>query len=588
MNEKSPSYMTARATAKELLGTVGPLRSIRYPSRAMASPKDEMCLASWQRWIALEKADAMELEDPALVRIRVKYAFKQCLMYCRFYPEVWYDAAIYYESLGEAENVQEATQTKPSATLREGLDANPKSWLLSFAYAEFEEAAQRYENVKSTFEKLLKDNEQEIAEIENNAQTQLTAAKSGEDNADDGDKANGVASASGSDSESENEDDGEEAKTTSNNRSVVAAVKKIEDDRDNKVQQLSEEGTVAAIMYMRALRRMEGIVSARHFFMKCLGSAHMSWQIYVASALLEHQYNEAKPPEKDGKQPLPIAVRIFTRGMKQFSENVDYILQYISFLLSIRDDTNARALFEQTSAKLDPRKARPLYARWYEYESTYGDLTSAQKLAARMAELDHSSSINLFGQRFSFLGCDPISRRDLGKMEVDAAISAPRGPPPHPLGFPPLPVPIPGSGNLIPPPVPNGFNPPVLPQFQRNASPIAPVFVPPPPPPIHPSLINLIKALPPPKGMANTITFNYAQFLELISGTDLAAAYQTLHQANTSRQTTPRVVVPPVLPTTVPVKRTAAMMVPSPDDLIALGRHNDPKDPYKKRVSGTN
>lgn len=577
--------MSARATAKELLGLIGPLRSVRYPSRTSNAPGDALCLAGWRRWLSLEKSDSLELDDQTLIRTRVKYAYKQCLMYCRFYPEVWYDAAVYYESLGEAESVQDATHTKPSATLKEGLTANPKSWLLSFAYAEVEETSQRHENVKSTFEQLMKDNENEIAAVEAEAQTNLTAIKNGDEKEEEAQKINEAASSSASDSGIEEHD--KPAKVKSGSK-LAFAIKKIEDERDRKLKILSEEGTVAAIMFMRALRRMEGIKAARQFFTKCLGSPHMSWQIYVASALLEHQYNEMKSGEKDGKQPTPIAVRIFTRGMKQFSDNVEFIQEYLSFLLSIRDDTNARALFEQTSAKLDPQKARPLYARWYEYESMYGDLTSAQKLATRMAELDQSDSISLFGQRFSYLGCDPIARRDLGIQSAESSTIVPRARPPHPLGFPPIPIPIPGSGVLPPPQHLNGFNPPVLPQFQRNGSPMPPVFVPPPPPPppIHPSLVNLIKDLPPADSLKGTITFNHAQFLELIKNLDLAVAYQTLHQAGvpaqSSRQSTPQAA--PQMAATIPAKRTAAMMIPTPDDVIALGRHNDPKDPYKKRA----
>lgn len=557
--------MTARANAKELSAIIGPLRSIRFPSRTTRSPSDEMYVSGWRRWIALEKSDALEQDDVTQLRTRVKYAYKQCLMYCRFYPEVWYDAAIYFESLNETESIQDGTHTKPSAILKEGLDANAKSWLLSFAYAEVEEQAQRNENVKQTFESMMTNNQADIDKLLASYQEKLEMARKNDSVDDEQPKLNG--SASDSDSDSEEEDHGH---ATKSNSKLAETIKQLEGEKANKLKELSEEGTVAAIMYMRALRRMEGIKAARQVFAKSIGSPHMSWQIYVASALMEHQYNEMKVSDKDGKQPTPIAVKIFTRGMKNFSENIDFVLEYLNFLLSIRDDTNARALFEQTTAKLDSVKARPLFTRWYEYESMYGDLTSAQKLAARMVEVDTSAnSLTLFGQRFSYLGCDPIARRDLGmhKLPVNPAGM----PMPPPLGFPP----IPGQGLPIPPPI--GFNPPLVSQYQRNASPMPPILAP-PPPPIHPSLVNLIRDLPPANSLDGTITFNHTEFIQLIRELDIPAAQQNLRQRSTSRQATPQAAAQP----TIPSKR-AAPTQPIPDDLIALGRHNDPRDIYKKR-----
>lgn len=35
-----------------------------------------------------------------------------------------------------------------------------------------------------------------------------------------------------------------------------------------------------------------------------------------------------------------VAIRIFELGFKLFSENVDYVVRYLQFLLSINDDTS--------------------------------------------------------------------------------------------------------------------------------------------------------------------------------------------------------------------------------------------------------
>lgn len=36
-----------------------------------------------------------------------------------------------------------------------------------------------------------------------------------------------------------------------------------------------------------------------------------------------------------------VAIRIFELGLKQFSEDVDYVIKYLQFLLSINDDNSA-------------------------------------------------------------------------------------------------------------------------------------------------------------------------------------------------------------------------------------------------------
>lgn len=82
-----------------------------------------------------------------------------------------------------------------------------------------------------------------------------------------------------------------------------------------------------------------------------------------------------------------IAKKVFKLGVGQFGEDVEYISTYIDFLISLNDDTNARAAFEKAVSKLSPEVARPLWDRWASYEYQFSDSTAIQKLDARMAEL---------------------------------------------------------------------------------------------------------------------------------------------------------------------------------------------------------
>ena len=156
-----------------------------------------------------------------------------------------------------------------------------------------------------------------------------------------------------------------------------------------------------------------------------------------------------------------VASRIFERGLDFFGDEIDYVLRYLSFLISINDESSesfrsrrtsnsdampldARALFERVIPNFSADRARPLWERWARYEYQYGDLEAALKLEKRMAEVYASGIILLFycysdylclllcsyflsfsffkkdppikrfAQRHMYLGIDAIADRDLG------------------------------------------------------------------------------------------------------------------------------------------------------------------------------
>jgi hypothetical protein len=54
-----------------------------------------------------------------------------------------------------------------------------------------------------------------------------------------------------------------------------------------------------------------------------------------------------------------VAIRIFELGFKLFSEEVDYVVRYLQFLLSINDDTS-----EQFSMPAIPADVRQMHAHY--------------------------------------------------------------------------------------------------------------------------------------------------------------------------------------------------------------------------------
>lgn len=98
-----------------------------------------------------------------------------------------------------------------------------------------------------------------------------------------------------------------------------------------------------------------------------------------------------------------VSTKIFELGMKQFASDVEFVVRYLGFLISINDDTSkcvttqgilklsttsdARALFESVISSFTPEKARPLWERWARYEYHFGDFAATQKLEKRIAEV---------------------------------------------------------------------------------------------------------------------------------------------------------------------------------------------------------
>ncbi|KAG1741373.1 hypothetical protein EDB19DRAFT_1705866, partial [Suillus lakei] len=124
-------------------------------------------------------------------------------------------------------------------------------------------------------------------------------------------------------------------------------------------------------------------------------------------ALMEYHCN------KDGG--TGVASRIFEKGLETYGDEIEFVLIYLGFLISVNDENNARALFERVITAFPPERARPLWERWARYEYQYGDLEAAQKLEKRIAEVYPSDPpIKRFAQRHTYLGTDAIAARDLG------------------------------------------------------------------------------------------------------------------------------------------------------------------------------
>jgi len=278
------------------------------------------------------------------------------------------------------------------AMLKAGIDANPSSFVLNFAYAEALEQNQNFAEVHATFEKFLDVLRRDLETVESRISS-----------------ANSSFSSNISTATQPNPTEAALAFIPPGIQSQSSSFNtQVSDEKPSKNKELSERRTeygIAWIVYMRFARRAEGLKSSRTIFAKARRDRWTPWEVYEAAALMEYHCTKA----------LDVASRIFEKGMEIFNDEVEFVLRYLGFLISVNDESNARALFERVIGTFAPERARPLWERWARYEYQFGDLAAAQKLEKRMAEVyPQDPPIKRFAERHKYLGTDAIAVRDLG------------------------------------------------------------------------------------------------------------------------------------------------------------------------------
>jgi cleavage stimulation factor subunit 3 len=324
--------MTARACLVELTNLTRGLRRETIPRLPPAPGYDgeddwNYQVALWKKWIKWEKEDPIVLskEDPAAFRNRIIYAYKQALMALRFWPDMWFEAAEYcFDNDMEAQGME---------FLKQGLQANPESTLLTFKYAERLEhstpaqdgeaaAVHKGQLVRKPYNDLLDTLYALYAKMQTREKDEI--AKIEEEMAGDDDQ-----------SPIDDDDDEEDQRPTSQNPKE----QKINEVKEkSKVEMLKLSKVISAVWInlMRAMRRIQGhgrvnepLGGSRQIFADARKKGKITSDVYVASALIEyHCYRD------------PAALKIFERGMKLFPEDEDFALEYLKHLVNINDITS--------------------------------------------------------------------------------------------------------------------------------------------------------------------------------------------------------------------------------------------------------
>ncbi|KAG6910176.1 hypothetical protein DXG01_012625 [Tephrocybe rancida] len=387
MSDLSPAHMQARTTFRQLTNHVvalypphvpAPLNrpELLLPALPTFNASERTLVGKWKAYLKWEETNPLELEekDKAVLVGRIQSVYRKAVIRMRYYTEIWFMAYTWTNSVGKHEEALNI--------LKAGMDANPSSFLLTFAYAEALESKKEFAEVHSQFEKLINVLRVKLEDLE----ARLAA---------------------------------EEAQNTNNPPPAIlvepasqpttgSSNSQFSDDKPRKPSELTERRTeygLVWIMYMRFGRRAEGVKSSRAIFAKARKDRWTPWEVYEAAALMEYHCSEDKS----------IGSRIFEKGLEFFAGEIEYVLRYLGFLISINDETNARALFERVIGTFPAERARSLWERWARYEYQYGDLDAAQKLEKRIAEVYPTDPpIKRFAQRHTYLGTDAIAAQDLG------------------------------------------------------------------------------------------------------------------------------------------------------------------------------
>ncbi|KAF9538193.1 mRNA 3'-end-processing protein rna14 [Mortierella hygrophila] len=396
LQERSAGYMTARMMWKELRKLTDGINKNLLPRPVKWTERELHQLEQWKRYIRWEKSNPLNFEDTSALSARVAWTYKQALLSMRFYPEIWFEAANYFNEIGRADEAV--------AMLKNGCEIMPTSFLLHFAYAEMEETRKNFKESRASYEALVKNLTEKIDDMNTKVDQEVQAAKAAllaEQQLLDG-------SGAGSNKKVRDieEVDGEmREREREELKKRTKELQQYEKLARKEVEEMIKGCGLAWIMFMQFIRRTEGTSQWRHVFGRARRSNACPYQVYIAAALLEYHCT------KD----TTIAGKVFEVGYKSFADETAYVDQYLEFLIQLNDDSNARALFERALINMSPEKARPLWEKFSEYENKYGDLAAINKVEKRRREVyPDDSVISCFASRYSYNELKVIEEMDMG------------------------------------------------------------------------------------------------------------------------------------------------------------------------------
>lgn len=402
LGERSPAYMQARAILKELRGLTDNLVKPALPVQPCwilpngKTPAEErQSLQAWHRYLEWEEKNPLALDDAATLQHRVLSAYRKATMYVRFDAVVWYMAAMYCQSVKR--------DAEALAWLREGTDACPWSILLRFQYAEMALAQGQGQDASASLDDLLMYMHHQI-DVRLEAQRAACAAVDAEMDAE-----RETALQKRAQDDAPDDEDADKA-------ALADIERRMQETRSQRQAQVQADARPALdewrdalsqvwIKYMQLMRRAEGIRSARQVFGRARKSPHCTWQVYEANAMLEYHCSKDET----------VATKVFELALRIFGPDEQLVVRYLDFLISINDDTNARAVLERTVSSMPVDKAKAVWMRWADYEYSYGDTSALARLDARLMDAyPDMSRLDRAANRWRYGALDYVRVKDLG------------------------------------------------------------------------------------------------------------------------------------------------------------------------------
>ena len=426
--------MTARSSYTELQNITRNLRRSTLPvlPPALGFDGDTEYLEQlniWKQWIEWEKNDPLVLksQEVASYRARIVFVYKQAMMAMRFWPELWAEASDFCFT--------NDLESEGDAFLTQGIAANPESCLLAFKHADRKELNSTKEEgedatirrgaaVREPFDKVLDALYELFAKSKTREDQDVTRIEANF-------AAGNEIQVNGVKAEEEN-DDNEGQVGRSKEKEKAAQIESVRNMHGVQQKLLSKTLSHVWIALTRAMRRIQGkgkvnhaLAGSRGIFADARKRGRITSDVYVASALMEFHCYEVETGKK-----------IFERGLRLFSDDENFALQYIKHLVANNDHTSkstlsttlstranpaldVRVVFETAVTKLAQKpetvyKAKPLYAFFHDFESRYGELAQIVKLEKRMSDLfPEDPALILFSRRFTQQGFDPTFIRPI-------------------------------------------------------------------------------------------------------------------------------------------------------------------------------
>lgn len=329
--------MTARSSYTELQNLTRDLDRTTLPRMPPAPGFDgdvefQQQVGLWRRWITWEKGDPLVLkeEDVSAYRTRVIYAYKQALMALRFVPEIWFEAAEFC--------FQNSMENEGNELLKQGIEANPESCLLTFKRADRieieseseQDPQKRGAKVREVFDTLLDALYQLNSKAREREEQDIARIKEQFEN-NESDEYQPVVDEEDEDGRTETQ-----AKEAAK-QSQIDAIKKA---HAPQITMTSKMVSFAWIALMRAMRRIQGkgkpgeLAGSRQVFAEARKRGRITSDVYIASALIEyHCYKD------------PAATRIFERGARLFPDDENFALEYLKHLFDINDVTSESPIY---------------------------------------------------------------------------------------------------------------------------------------------------------------------------------------------------------------------------------------------------